>query len=417
MGAPEKKPAERRRSQRRTSESADTQPKRRRAQRRSDDDAKVSLPSEGSQPPRRRSRRGSNDNVKDFAAKDSAAKDLAVKGSAQRGHLMDASGKICVQHRPSQRRSDDNGEISRQSEIVLTHPANASITQQNHQTAASFPRSNARELIKKLEAAVAAFPSDPLRQQPPKASGRAKPGRLVNRIMWLRKKLGHFVLLLFCCSLLSAAPPQNVSKENSLDRIQAGQWVIASMYWQDKLTATGKAFKPVGLYAAHKTLPMGTLIRVSNPKNHRSINITVNDRGPYVAGRDLDLTLGAGALLGFEGLGPLYMEVLALPGADAVKRPVVENLFDGSETRRIEAELPVKPAPKIADAETTGKADKAEKADKADKADKAEKAAKPAKAGKAGKAGKSAKSAKAEKPAKRQKVAADGPGCKKGASC
>ena len=80
-----------------------------------------------------------------------------------------------------------------------------------------------------------------------------------------------------------------------------------------------------------RRLPIGTLIRVSNPKNHRSINITINDRGPYIAGRDLDLTLGAGALLGFDGLGTLYMEVLAISPFENVKRPLVENLFAPSD--------------------------------------------------------------------------------------
>lgn len=127
--------------------------------------------------------------------------------------------------------------------------------------------------------------------------------------------------------VLSAITFHAVSVGNSFDRIQAGQWVIASMYWQDKLVSTGKAFQPTGLHAAHKTLPIGTLIRVSNPKNHRSINITINDRGPFIEGRELDLTLGAGALLGFSGLGPVFMEVIALPGDKKIDRPLVEHLF------------------------------------------------------------------------------------------
>ena len=72
------------------------------------------------------------------------------------------------------------------------------------------------------------------------------------------------------------------------------------MYWEDKLVSTGKSFNPIGWHAAHKTLPIGTLIRVSNPKNHRSITVTINDRGPFAPGRDLDLSLGAGTLLGLQ---------------------------------------------------------------------------------------------------------------------
>ena len=133
--------------------------------------------------------------------------------------------------------------------------------------------------------------------------------------------------LLFCGSVVSAAYISNVSSENTYDRIQAGQWIVASMYWEDKLVSTGKNFNPIGWHAAHRTLPIGTLIRVSNPKNHRSITVTINDRGPALPDRDLDLSLGAGALLGFQGLGTVYMEVLSIPPVKDIKRPIVESLF------------------------------------------------------------------------------------------
>src|ERR1043165_6167414 len=147
-------------------------------------------------------------------------------------------------------------------------------------------------------------------------------------IAWLKRQLRLLAATLLVAGVLSTVLTRDLSSENSLDRIQAGEWVVASMYWQDKEVANGKTFDPIGWHAAHKTLPIGTLIRVSNPRNHRSINITINDRGPFTPGRDLDLSLGAGALLGFQGLGALYMEVLALPPVRNVhRRPIVENLF------------------------------------------------------------------------------------------
>jgi len=148
-----------------------------------------------------------------------------------------------------------------------------------------------------------------------------------NLLKSIKKKLYFLGLALLCGGVLSAVPIRKVSSENTYDRIQAGQWVVASMYWEDKLVSTGKAFNPIGWHAAHKTLPIGTLIRVSNPKNHRSINVTINDRGPFTAGRDLDLSLGAGALLGFQGLGTVYMEVLSIPPIKNNRRPIVEYLF------------------------------------------------------------------------------------------
>ena len=144
---------------------------------------------------------------------------------------------------------------------------------------------------------------------------------------WLARKFYWLALILLGSGIFSLVQTQNVSSENTYDRIQAGQWVVASMYWEDKVVSTGKKFDPIGWHAAHRTLPIGTLVRVSNPKNNRSINVTINDRGPFTPNRDLDLSLGAGALLGFDGLGPLYLEVLSIPPVTGHKRPVVESLF------------------------------------------------------------------------------------------
>ena len=148
-----------------------------------------------------------------------------------------------------------------------------------------------------------------------------------------KEKSRYLAIIAAFGSLLSTLHASGVSSENNLDRIQGGEWVVASMYWEDKLDASGNKFDPIGWHAAHKTLPMGTLIRVSNPQNHRSIVITINDRGPFVPGRDLDLSLGAGALLGFQGSGSLYMEVLSIPPNKTVHLPVVENLFSASDVR------------------------------------------------------------------------------------
>jgi hypothetical protein len=169
------------------------------------------------------------------------------------------------------------------------------------------------------------------------ANGARVSDRLVERIevrFWTvaRKFMCRFALALLCGGALSAIPVPNMANENTHDRVQGGRWVVASMYWQDKLVSTGKKFDPIGWHAAHKTLPIGTAIRVTNPKNYRSINVTINDRGPYVEGRELDLSLGAGALLGFQGLGFVYMEVLSIPSTDKMQRPIVEELFLSSKS-------------------------------------------------------------------------------------
>ncbi|RRD03930.1 hypothetical protein EII34_12180 [Arachnia propionica] len=67
----------------------------------------------------------------------------------------------------------------------------------------------------------------------------------------------------------------------------------ASFYGDDTATASGEPFDRWAMRTAHKTLPFGTRLKVTNPANGRSVVVTVNDRGPYVAGRCLDLTTGA----------------------------------------------------------------------------------------------------------------------------
>ncbi len=67
----------------------------------------------------------------------------------------------------------------------------------------------------------------------------------------------------------------------------------ASYYWEDQPTASGERFNPEAMTAAHKTLRLGTRIKVTNPKNGKTVVVRINDRGPYIAGRCLDLSRGA----------------------------------------------------------------------------------------------------------------------------
>ena len=78
---------------------------------------------------------------------------------------------------------------------------------------------------------------------------------------------------------------------------------IASVYNSGYRTASGALFNPGCVCAASKTLPLGSHVRVLNLKTHRSITVKINDRGPYVAGRIIDLTPAAAGALGVRGLG------------------------------------------------------------------------------------------------------------------
>jgi len=86
----------------------------------------------------------------------------------------------------------------------------------------------------------------------------------------------------------------------------------ASFYSEGTHVATGARYRPEGLTAAHRTLPFGTRVRVKDLKSGRSVVVVINDRGPFVHGRVLDLSVGAARALGMEtrGVGRIHADVL-----------------------------------------------------------------------------------------------------------
>ena len=84
---------------------------------------------------------------------------------------------------------------------------------------------------------------------------------------------------------------------------------IASVYgYSGGKTASGERANPGGLTAAHKTLPFGTQVRVTNKRNGQSVVVRINDRGPFVRGRVIDLTPAGARALGFSGLASVSVE-------------------------------------------------------------------------------------------------------------
>jgi hypothetical protein len=80
-------------------------------------------------------------------------------------------------------------------------------------------------------------------------------------------------------------------------------------------TADGETYDMYGITAAHPTLPLGSIVRIVNPKNHRSQIVRINDRGPYVEGRELDVSYEVARRLGFDqrGLAKVRIELLKVP--------------------------------------------------------------------------------------------------------
>ena len=86
---------------------------------------------------------------------------------------------------------------------------------------------------------------------------------------------------------------------------------IASVYgYEGGRTASGERASPGGLTAAHRTLPFGTMVRVTNKSSGRSVVVRINDRGPFVRGRIIDLTPAAARALGFSGLANVEVDVV-----------------------------------------------------------------------------------------------------------
>ncbi|MBD2447093.1 septal ring lytic transglycosylase RlpA family protein [Nostoc sp. FACHB-152] len=90
---------------------------------------------------------------------------------------------------------------------------------------------------------------------------------------------------------------------------------MASFYGYDgsgSRTASGERFNPEAMTAAHRSLPLGTKVRVTNTRNGRSVVLRINDRGPYIRGRVIDVSAGAARILGMvsSGVAPVHIEVL-----------------------------------------------------------------------------------------------------------
>ena len=85
-----------------------------------------------------------------------------------------------------------------------------------------------------------------------------------------------------------------------------------------RLTANGEVYDQMSFTAAHKSLKFGTLLKITNLRNNKSVVIRINDRGPYVSGRDLDLSKAAALELGMvkRGVAKIKVEEIKIAGLD-----------------------------------------------------------------------------------------------------
>src|SRR5215203_179552 len=136
---------------------------------------------------------------------------------------------------------------------------------------------------------------------------------------------GNARRLLLQCNMLYCASqqerkPESMTKASTALAITATaeetkpiQTGAASWYgpgFHGKKTANGERFNTNALTAAHKTLPFGTQLRVTNERTGKSVVVRINDRGPYAHGRVIDLSKAAAEAVGIEGVGQVTLAAL-----------------------------------------------------------------------------------------------------------
>ena len=123
-----------------------------------------------------------------------------------------------------------------------------------------------------------------------------------------RNTNSRYAVCLYCVlviGMLFIAPPLfgGGSGEVSAQGLQRGKASFYARRFHGRKTASGERLHPDSLTCAHRSYPFGTLLRVYNPVNGRSVNVRVTDRGPYVQGRIIDLSWRAAKELGIIGQG------------------------------------------------------------------------------------------------------------------
>ena len=115
-------------------------------------------------------------------------------------------------------------------------------------------------------------------------------------------------LLFAILALLSACSAQRTSTDSSV----SGQASWYGPYHHGKTTASGERFNQNALTAAHRTLAFGSTVKVTNTLNNKSVNVRINDRGPYSTGRIIDLSRAAAKKIDMinSGIAPVRIQIL-----------------------------------------------------------------------------------------------------------
>jgi rare lipoprotein A len=125
---------------------------------------------------------------------------------------------------------------------------------------------------------------------------------------------------------ITPSTPSSQTQANHQEKPLA-VWECTTSWYGDDFdglqTANGETYDMYADTAAHPTLPLGSIVRVVNMRNHRSQVVRINDRGPYVEGRELDVSYEVARKLGFDqhGLAKVRLELLKVPTRPATSHP------------------------------------------------------------------------------------------------
>src|SRR5258708_33940849 len=117
-------------------------------------------------------------------------------------------------------------------------------------------------------------------------------------------------ILSACASPIPAPAPQPLPAPGSYVQVGMASWYGPRNH--GRRTASGERYDMNAMTAAHRTLPLGTIVRVTNLENHLSVSVRINDRGPYTRGRIIDLSAAAARSLGLKAQGVAQVRIEAV---------------------------------------------------------------------------------------------------------
>lgn len=126
----------------------------------------------------------------------------------------------------------------------------------------------------------------------------------------LRRVMGNAEPLTSIATVIQPSFNQIINTPSTGRQVRGG---VASWYgpgFHGRQTANGERYNQNGYTAAHKSLPFGTKVKVTNLRNGQSVMVRINDRGPFIRGRVIDLSAGAARVIGVSGTAPVRLEVL-----------------------------------------------------------------------------------------------------------